>query len=361
MRVALAGVGHWHVPMHLDAVRAAGAAVAGVWDFDAGVATRFAAGAGVTAATDYGTLLAARPALVLVMGHPAQLPDIARACLAAGLPMVLETPVAPSTEALATIAPGPCCFVAVPFANRCSPLWAEFHRLRDACWSGALTHAHFRVVNGPSARHRTDGVAWLPDPAVSGGGAPRNAAHGEAAEDYDVATIGVPGGPVITVEAGYTYASMEAGGDFGWRVVTAGATLIRPWRCSKCRHALRWRRPRPRSADRRRALSRFHGGHARAPAPRCRPAGRVRRLLARHAPRGPHLPGGRTMIGIGIARAGHFAAAHGGHPCGDWRRLLDDPEVKVVLVEKPMAPSLADCTAMTRAAAEAGCIFWSRS
>ena len=113
------------------------------------------------------------------------------------------------------------------------------------------------------------------------------------------------------------------------------------------------------------------------------------------------------MIGVGIAGAGHFAAVHaqalravpqfrlvaaaasdltaagaftatyGGRPYADWRALLDDPAVAVVLitlphhwhaqaaiaaaeagkhvlVEKPMAPSLAECRAMAAAARQAG-------
>jgi len=116
------------------------------------------------------------------------------------------------------------------------------------------------------------------------------------------------------------------------------------------------------------------------------------------------------MIGVGIAGAGNFAAmhvralaalpdfrlvaasavdpaattaftaVHGGRPCRDWRDLLDDPAVDVVLitmphhlhaevaiaaagagkhalVEKPMAPSLAACRAMAAAAATAGTLL----
>lgn len=77
------------------------------------------------------------------------------------------------------------------------------------------------------------------------------------------------------------------------------------------------------------------------------------------------------------ATAGAFAAAHGGRARADWRELLDDRAVDVVLitaphhlhapmaiaaaaagkhilVEKPMAPSVADCVAMTQAADIAG-------
>ena len=113
------------------------------------------------------------------------------------------------------------------------------------------------------------------------------------------------------------------------------------------------------------------------------------------------------MIGVGIAGAGYFAAQHvralaacpdlrlvavasatpasaaafaatyGGRPCDDWRRLLEDAAVDVILVatphhmhapvaigaaeagkhvfvEKPMATTFADCVAMTHAAEMAG-------
>lgn len=76
------------------------------------------------------------------------------------------------------------------------------------------------------------------------------------------------------------------------------------------------------------------------------------------------------------ASTGRFVAAHGGRACADWRELLDDPAIDVILiatphhlhapmaiaaaqagkhllVEKPMAPSFAECVAMARAA-EAG-------
>jgi predicted dehydrogenase len=75
--------------------------------------------------------------------------------------------------------------------------------------------------------------------------------------------------------------------------------------------------------------------------------------------------------------AAAFAALHGGRPVGSWQALVEDPAVDVVLIamphhlhapvalaaaaagkhillEKPMAPTRAECDAITRAAAEAG-------
>lgn len=253
MRVAIAGVGHWHGAMHLDAVRAAGAEVSAVWDPDPATTAAFAATHAAPAAPSLDALLATNPGLVVVMGHPADCPATARAVLATGLPMVLEKPAAPDTETLAALAPGPDRFVAVPFANRASPIWAELARLRAERRLGRLAHASFRLINGAPERYRVDRVGWMLDPAIAGGGALRNlglhgadaalhllgdapwtlassavrdATHAEAVDDYALAILSVPAGPVVTIETGYTFATMQPGGDFEWRIVTANATLI---------------------------------------------------------------------------------------------------------------------------------------
>ncbi len=252
MRVALAGVGHWHATMHLNAIRAAGAAPGPVWDREPTITAGFAARSGCPQAATLEALFATRPDLVVVMGHPADVPDMARACLAAGLPMMLEKPAAPGTAALAAIAPDKDAFVAVPLANRCAPLWAEPDRLRTEGRVGRLAHASFRLINGPPERYRIDGVPWLLDPATSGGGALRNLglhaadaalsllgamptvagavlsnhAHGEDVEDHAAALLTLPEGPTIMIEAGYTFASMAPGGDCEWRIAASNATLV---------------------------------------------------------------------------------------------------------------------------------------
>ncbi len=253
MRIALTGVGHWHAAMHLDAARAAGAEVVAGWDPDPDATARFAAAQGVPAASGVDALLAMKPDLMVVMGHPVEVPAMARAVLAAGLPMVLEKPAAPTTDMLAAIAPPPGHFIAVPLANRCSPIWAEMDRLKAAGRLGAVAHAQFRIVNGAPQRYRVDRVDWQLDPSVSGGGAMRNLGlhavdaaltlfgrdepdllaavarsdmHGEKVEDYALAVLATKGGPVVTVEAGYSYATMAPGGDYEWRVSAGNAYLV---------------------------------------------------------------------------------------------------------------------------------------
>ena len=108
-------------------------------------------------------------------------------------------------------------------------------------------------MNGPPERYRVDGVAWMLDPALSGGGALRNlgihgvdcaaalasgalrvvSAHlvprlrgGEGIEDHALVSFEDEAGALFTVEAGYTYASMRPGGDFEWRIAAENATII---------------------------------------------------------------------------------------------------------------------------------------
>lgn len=253
-RVALAGVGHWHARMHLEAARSAGADVIAAWDPDPTVAAGFAAEAGVLSLPTVAALIAAKPDLTVVMGRPDQVPDLALACIEAGLPIVLEKPAAVSTAALEPLAEAARgLFVAVPLPNRCGPIWAEIEALKAAGRLGPVSHAQFRIVNGPPERYRLDGVPWVLDPAIGGGGALRNLGihgidaaldlaggadltvvsaavdrrlHGEAVEEYAIVTLRAPDGMIATVEAGYTYASMAPGGDFEWRVSARNAHLI---------------------------------------------------------------------------------------------------------------------------------------
>lgn len=253
-RVALAGVGHWHAGMHLEAARAAGAEMVAAWDPDSAVAAEFAAVHGVAHQPTIAALIATKPDLTVVMGRPDQVPELALACIEADLPIVLEKPAAVSTAALEPLAKAARgLFVAIPLPNRCGPIWAEIEALKAAGRLGPVSHAQFRIVNGPPERYRLDGVPWVLDPAIGGGGALRNLGihgidaavtlaggadltvvsaaidrrlHGEAVEEYAIVTLRAPDGMIATVEAGYTYASMAPGGDFEWRVSARNAYLI---------------------------------------------------------------------------------------------------------------------------------------
>lgn len=256
MKIVLAGTSHWHAAMHLDAARHCGAEVIGAWDEDAGHAAQFAARQGVPPIAAFDGVLSAGADVVLLMGHPSAVPGRARAIIAAGIPLILEKPAAPATAPLVelqVLAREHEAFVSVPLPNRFGPVPVAFAGLQGEGRAGAVAHGHFRIVNGPPERYADDGVPWVVDPAIGGGGALRNLGiHGVDAalslaqgrltvqsaqignrihttspvEDYALLVLTDEAGAVFTVEAGYTFAWMKAGGDFEWRIVSANATLI---------------------------------------------------------------------------------------------------------------------------------------
>ena len=256
MKILLAGTSHWHAAMHLDAARWCGAEIVGVWDESTEHARGFALRNAVAAIESFDEVLRRRPDVILLMGHPHQVPARARSIIEAGIPLILEKPAAPTTAPLAelqSLAHENNAIVAVPLPNRFGPAVTAFERLRSENRAGKIAHGHFRVVNGPPERYAEDGVAWVTNPAIGGGGALRNLGiHGVDAalslaagklslksasignrihtsspvEDYALLILEDESGAVFTVEAGYTFASMQPGGDFEWRIVSANATLI---------------------------------------------------------------------------------------------------------------------------------------
>ena len=118
---------------------------------------------------------------------------------------------------------------------------------------GARSHYHFRVINGPPERYQLDGVGWMLDPAIAGGGCLRNVGihavdgflrftqgesvevlsaaisyrvHGAAIEEFCAALLRSESGVIGTIEAGYSYASMKPGGDFEGRLSAANCYII---------------------------------------------------------------------------------------------------------------------------------------
>ena len=263
MKISLLGTSHWHATMHLDAALAAGATIGSVWDRDPQNAAAFAKTHNLAAEPDFDAALKTAD-LVVLMGHPASVPEAARKVIEAGVPMILEKPAASSSAALAPLARlarEKNAFVGVPLPNRYGPAMAEYRRLAAAGRAGKLAHASFRLVNGPPQRYRDDAVGWLLDPAIGGGGALRNLGiHGidcalslaegplqiisssigkrihteEAVEDHGLVVLEDAAGTLFTIEAGYTFASLAPGGDFEWRLVSANATLLDAGDAASC-------------------------------------------------------------------------------------------------------------------------------
>ena len=258
MRIAMIEVGHWHAGMHLRSFQLAeGVEIVGVSDQQPGVAAAFAAGSGGRAFERYDEMLeATQPDFVIAMGRHIDMPAIARHVLESGIPFAMEKPVglsAADVAPLVELAEARQAFVAVPLINRYSEMWTKLDELEAAGRVGLRSHFHFRVINGPPERYELDGVGWMLDPAIAGGGCLRNVGihtidgflrftqgeavavvgaaisyrvHGCAIEEFCAALLRSASGVIGTVEAGYSYASMKPGGDFEGRLSAANCTII---------------------------------------------------------------------------------------------------------------------------------------
>jgi predicted dehydrogenase len=258
LRVAVIGVGHWHAARHLESLLDVDVTITGVSDPDPAVAARVGAGLGCPGFGDHRALLeSTRPEFVAAMPRPYQGAAVVADVLDAGLPLAVEKPIglnAAEVEPLVAKARRLGVYTAVPLVNRYNRLWE-----RLAADGRQTLHAHFRIVNGPPHRYADWGCGWMLEPALAGGGAMRNLgihgadaalmlagggrvdvldarisfeAHGLAIEDYALAVVALPGGAIVTIEAGYTFpnpaAGMTRGGDSEWRVATrAGYALER--------------------------------------------------------------------------------------------------------------------------------------
>ena len=257
LRVALFGVAHWHSRLHLDAFVRAGAEIVALGDADAAASVSYAPDVDCPRYSSIDAMLdECRPGFVMIMGTPSAMLANAERLIDSSIPFGVEKPLgrnAGEGAVLAHRATVKNLFATVPLVNRYSRLWQQLSG--SAPPNGHVTplHAHFRILNGHPGRYRRDGVGWVLDPEVHGGGALRNlgihaadaflhlcrgdayavmaaathdSGHAERVECYGVALLRSTGGCLATIEAGYTYPTWAAGGDFEWRIATPEAYII---------------------------------------------------------------------------------------------------------------------------------------
>jgi predicted dehydrogenase len=250
--IAFVGVAHWHAGMHAAAAQRAGARLVGAFDPDPGALARFRLGYPCAALGSLAAVIAARPDLVVVMGNPLEMPERLVRVAEAGLAVLTEKPVAPTGAALRPISARlGGAWVAAALPQRLSPLHGMREQLARQGRLGRISHASFRIINGPPARYRDDAVSWVLDPDIGGGGCLRNLGvhgmdsfcaiagaqevrvsdaaighlYGERVEDYAAVTLRAADGTIGRVEVGYVHASMAPGGDFEWRLAAANAYI----------------------------------------------------------------------------------------------------------------------------------------
>jgi len=256
LAVVIAGITHWHAPRYVRMLRARGVHLAGASDANAQAGAAAAARYGVGFDADTAHLLATvRPDFVVVLPRH----DLAVAEIGVvadyGIPMLIEKPMgrnAAEARAAADAVRRAGMFASVCFPNRHLEIWDAYRTLCAQDAMGTVMHAHFRTINGPPSRYLDYGVPWMLEPGMSGGGALRNLGiHGADAistlvgnrtlslvggrtssigyggkqEDFAAGIFATADGFVATMEAGYTYANMQEGGDYEWRIAATGAYL----------------------------------------------------------------------------------------------------------------------------------------
>lgn len=253
MRTVIVGVAHWHAQMYADALAELGSPVLATSDLDAEAGRAAAAKLKLPFDRDAAAMLdRIKPDIAFVLPRHDRAMDEVKPVLDRRLPFLIEKPMGldgTKARAVAEAAKKAKVFAASALSNRGLAIWKRVDELKQAGKFGTLMHGHFRTVNGPPGRYRDWAVGWMLDPAISGGGSLRNLGfHGVDAaisilgpeaqvrgasitrhaynlpvEEFATAMIAVDGGPVVTVEAGYSYAA--GGGDMEWRIAATGAYL----------------------------------------------------------------------------------------------------------------------------------------
>lgn len=264
-RVVIVGVAHWHSSIYAGILKELGIPVIGASDLARDEGAAAAAKLGIPFEADAGALLGRiKPDLAIVTPRHDQVMAALTPVLAAKPPILIEKPMGLNGNEARAVAraieeAGLWAIPALP--NRFLGIWRHVDEMRSAGTLGTVTHAHFRIINGPPGRYPSWGVPWMLEPGKSGGGSLRNLGiHGADAfrrlagpnvdvisaalshrtyglevEEFSAALLRTPDGPVGTVESGYSYAA--AGGDFEWRVATTGAYLQETKGLLSIRHA----------------------------------------------------------------------------------------------------------------------------
>ena len=257
MRIAFAGVAHWHFSVdaqYLALAQASGVEIVGLSDDDEALARRRGEELGCGWTTDVDDLVTRfKPDLVIALPRPDRAPEQVGRLLDRKVPLFAEKPL------------GLCAADVWPLVERAEQGWATvafpqnfqalvptFQRLRDSGALGEIGHVGVRQANGPPWRYRSYEVPWMLDPAVAGGGPLRNIGihgadlltrmigdrglsvvaatktsrvHGEPIEDFVSALMRTDDGIVVTLATGYTFSPPKPG-DMDIHLGAQGAYLV---------------------------------------------------------------------------------------------------------------------------------------
>jgi predicted dehydrogenase len=243
MRIAFAGVAHWHFSVdarYLELARASGVEIVGLSDDDEALARLRGEELGCGWTIDVDDLVTRfKPDMVIALPRPDRAPEQVGRLLDRKVPIFAEKPLGLSgADVWPLVDRAEQGWATVAFPQRYLPFWPAYERLRDSGALGEIGHVGIRMVNGPPWRYRSYDVPWMLDPAIAGGGPLRNIGvhstdmltrlvgdrgisvvaatktdrvHHEPIEDFITAIAKTDDGIVVMMSTGYTMAPPKPG------------------------------------------------------------------------------------------------------------------------------------------------------
>lgn len=246
VKIAFAGVSHWHVPLYMEAVHSDNLKVTAVSDPDEAIAGKYARELGCNAYTDYMQLLdREKPEFVFAFAPHYQMPELAEELAKRKIPFAIEKPlgICPAdVEKIARIVEENRVFCAIPFVWRYSTLVRDF---KNNTSPEDIVHMAFRFVAGPPSRYLATSK-WMLETRLAGGGCMTNlgvhfldmamyltgctdvkvlSACYHRQTEYDIecyasALLKFATGASMSLETGYAYPVEVTQRDNRWNIVT---------------------------------------------------------------------------------------------------------------------------------------------
>ena len=266
MKIALLEVSHWHFPLYVEALLASDAEIVAISDRGSEIRDREAARFGCRAYDDPFHLIADESIdFAFAFGRHCDMPDIAAALIARGIPFAIEKPCGRNAGDVARLrraAEAKKLFVAIPLVQRLGPLYALVDRLVSD--EGAVfSSTSWRFLAGPPDRYLQIGCDWMLDPRLSGGGSMINLSvhfidlalfllgapartvfartsttlHDREVEDFAMLTFETANGGTAQIETGYCFPESPAKREYSFSLVSkshflqsglAGVSVHRP-------------------------------------------------------------------------------------------------------------------------------------
>ena len=176
MRIAIAGVSHWHASIYYRPVLAdLGVEFVAFHDPNPEVVAQFAPEVTCPRFTDLDALLDTEsPDLVFAHAPHADMTAMAAHLVARHQPFHMEKPMGVDwreLEAVAVKARTEGVWNAVALVSRCYGVIQALKSLKDAGTLGDPCHYYHSLFAGPPQRYAAWGVPWMLDPKIAGGGA----------------------------------------------------------------------------------------------------------------------------------------------------------------------------------------------